>query len=261
MGGPRARRGARELGDRGLIASALGALALASAFDGAIEEAQAIRAEAAALVDSLSDDELVRHLDLAINALAGAEILLDHPDAASAHIERGLAVAEATGQGQVLPILFWTGTIRTMRGPAARGRRGVRDRDRGRARRRATTRASRGTCSAARWSRAPRATSPTALATARESIETCCAGWSAASRAPAPGTRWRPRCSPTATPAGAVEALVEAGGGDDLRADPRRLAGVGARAADPACRLALGHREAAAQRGAEAQAWAGDARA
>ena len=34
-------------------------------------------------------------------------------------------------------------------------------------------------------------------------------------------------------PAGAVEALVEAGGGDELRADPRRVAGVRARAADP----------------------------
>ncbi|MDA0174740.1 AAA family ATPase, partial [Solirubrobacter taibaiensis] len=107
---------ARPLGHQGLMGSALGLMALSGALAGEIEEARAARAEAESLVDSLPDEALVRHLDLAVVGLAGAEILLDEPRAASRHIERGLAIAEASGQGAFLPTLFWAGTIRTMVG-------------------------------------------------------------------------------------------------------------------------------------------------
>ena len=57
-----------------------------------------------------------RHLEFAGNALAGAEMLLDRYESGLRHAERTFAVAEATGQGQRLPVLFWTGTVRTMVG-------------------------------------------------------------------------------------------------------------------------------------------------
>ena len=109
----RALEVARELGDRGLTATAAGALAVAASFDGAIAEALAAADEGAALVDAMPDAELARHLDFGVNGLAGAEILLDRLAVGAARAERGLLVARATGQGQVLPVLFWTGTIRS----------------------------------------------------------------------------------------------------------------------------------------------------
>ncbi|MDA0142478.1 helix-turn-helix transcriptional regulator, partial [Solirubrobacter deserti] len=112
----RALAAARTTDGQGLMASALGLMALAGAFSGDVPAALAAREEAAALADVLPAAALVRHLDLAMVGLAGAEILLDRPDAASRHIERALAIAEASGQGLFLPILFWTGTIRTMLG-------------------------------------------------------------------------------------------------------------------------------------------------
>src|SRR6185312_5647766 len=91
-------------------------LALAGALDGAIAEAETAADEAALLVDRLADEQLAGHLDFALNAFAGAEALLGRLERGGARAERGLAIAAATGQGQVLPVLFWTGTIRTMRG-------------------------------------------------------------------------------------------------------------------------------------------------
>ena len=68
----RALAAAHRLGDRPLTAAALAALALACASAGAFAEAEAHRADAAALVDALSDDELALRLDAAAN-LATAE--------------------------------------------------------------------------------------------------------------------------------------------------------------------------------------------
>ena len=109
----RALEVARELGDRGLMATAAGALTMAASFAGVIAEALAAADEGAALVDAMPDAELARHLDFGVNGLAGAEILLDRLAVGAARAERGLLVARATGQGQVLPVLFWTGTIRS----------------------------------------------------------------------------------------------------------------------------------------------------
>ncbi|MDA0166920.1 AAA family ATPase, partial [Solirubrobacter ginsenosidimutans] len=112
----RALDAARALGDRPLIAAAAGELALAGVCGGTIAEAEAAAAEGAAMLEGMADEAVVGHLDLAVNGLAGSEVLLDHYERGGERAEWALGVAEATGQGQVLPLLFWTGTIRTMRG-------------------------------------------------------------------------------------------------------------------------------------------------
>jgi DNA-binding NarL/FixJ family response regulator len=103
---------ARPLGDRVLAASAAGVLALAHSFCGAGPEAHAACAEAATRLDDLRDDELAQCLDFAGDVTAATELYLGYHEEAGRHIERTLAVALATGQGQLLPVLFWTGTIR-----------------------------------------------------------------------------------------------------------------------------------------------------
>ena len=103
--GLKALAAARAVGDPPLIAAAAAALALACAFLGAIEEAEPYRAEAAELVDGMSDAQLAARLD-AIAYLTGAEAYMDRFEASTAHGERGLALARATGQGELLPMLI-----------------------------------------------------------------------------------------------------------------------------------------------------------
>ena len=105
--GHRAVAAARPIGDRPLTAAALAVLARSLAWGGAVEPGEAVRTEAAALIDSLSDDELARRLDAAVN-LAGSEIYLDRFIEAGAHAERAVAVGRATGQGQLFPGVFAT---------------------------------------------------------------------------------------------------------------------------------------------------------
>lgn len=244
---------ARVVDDQGLMASALGLMALAGAFAGEIEEAQAARAEAAALVDALPDAALVRQLDLAVVGLAGAEMLLDHPDAAGAHIERGLAVAEASGQGLVLPILFWTGTIRTMRG---RLREAVEVFDVA-----IETARVAGNAQGLAWNLFGRSMAAsmigdgaTALATARESMETL-RGIQRSFPSTGSGQALAYARLADGDAAGAEEALLDAGGGEALP----RIPGAWRSAALELLtrtRLALDRREDAARSAAEAQAWA-----
>jgi ATP/maltotriose-dependent transcriptional regulator MalT len=105
--GRRALAAARPLGDRSLTAAALAVLARSLAWGGVLEAGETNRMEAAALIDSLSDEELARRLDAAVN-LAGAEIYLDRFIEAGAHAERAVAVGRATGQGQLFPGVFAT---------------------------------------------------------------------------------------------------------------------------------------------------------
>ena len=87
----------------------------------ASHEAETYRAEAAALVDSLSDQELALRLDAAIN-LAGAELYLDRFDDAGRHAERVVAVARATGQPAVVVFAFMLlAWARMLRGELADG--------------------------------------------------------------------------------------------------------------------------------------------
>ena len=105
--GRRALAAARPLGDRPLTAAALAVLARSLAWGGAAQPGETVRSEAAALIDSLSDEELARRLDAAVN-LAGSEIYLDRFIEAGAHAERAVAVGRATGQVQLFPGVFAT---------------------------------------------------------------------------------------------------------------------------------------------------------
>jgi ATP/maltotriose-dependent transcriptional regulator MalT len=103
----RAVNAARRLGDAALTAAALAELALADSIMGAADRAETNRSEAAALVDSLTDDELARHLEAAA-WLAGVELYLDRYADGEAHANRALAVARATGQGELFLLLAAT---------------------------------------------------------------------------------------------------------------------------------------------------------
>jgi ATP/maltotriose-dependent transcriptional regulator MalT len=96
---------ARSLGDGPLTASAAATLAWGAGLSGATSAAETHRAEAAELVDSLSDQELALRLDAAVN-LAGAELYLDRFDATGRHAERVITVANATGQPAFVPFAF-----------------------------------------------------------------------------------------------------------------------------------------------------------
>jgi len=103
--GLRALAAARALGDPPLTAAAAAAVALACSFVGAIDEAESYRAEAAGIVDTLPDAQLAIRLD-AMAHLAGAEAYMDRFEESTAHGERGLALARATGQGELLPMMI-----------------------------------------------------------------------------------------------------------------------------------------------------------
>jgi ATP/maltotriose-dependent transcriptional regulator MalT len=111
----RARDAGKALGDPILTATPAAVLAFADVLEGAISDAEADLAEAAELVDGLSDEELAL-CRRATNNVACAELYLERYDDATRHSERALAVARATGQGQFVPILFWTGMIRAATG-------------------------------------------------------------------------------------------------------------------------------------------------
>jgi DNA-binding NarL/FixJ family response regulator len=101
----RAVSGAQLLADRPLTAAALAVSALADAATGAVERAHSRHADAAALVDSLSDDELSRRLDAAA-WLAAAELYLDLYAQADTHAGRALGLARASGQGELFLVLY-----------------------------------------------------------------------------------------------------------------------------------------------------------
>ena len=92
---------AQEVGDGALVASAAAALCLAETVAGEIEQARGHRDEALAALARLSDAELAPRLE-ALYHLAWAETYLEHYDEAVAHVERGIAIARAFGEGQLL---------------------------------------------------------------------------------------------------------------------------------------------------------------
>jgi ATP/maltotriose-dependent transcriptional regulator MalT len=103
--GQDAAAAAKRLDDPALRAAGVAAAARGAAFAGATEQAEVDRAEAAKLVDALSDTELARRLDAASH-LAGAELYLHRYVDAGTHAERALAVGRATGQGQLFPLVY-----------------------------------------------------------------------------------------------------------------------------------------------------------
>lgn len=89
--------------------------ATAAVLDGRSDEARTIRAEVCKLADSLTDDDVAKEPNY-FSVLAVAEYYLDLYQSASAHAERGLAVARSVGRGELIPVLYWTGVIRAAHG-------------------------------------------------------------------------------------------------------------------------------------------------
>ncbi|HZN90383.1 MAG TPA: LuxR C-terminal-related transcriptional regulator [Thermoleophilaceae bacterium] len=102
--GERALAVAKDI-DESLTVASLAVLAVATAFTGPVSEAKAYRSAAAALVDVLPDDKLASRLD-AVTSLSAADLYLHRYDDAAAHAKRGLAIARASGQGEVAPFLI-----------------------------------------------------------------------------------------------------------------------------------------------------------
>jgi len=96
---------AHSVGDRALVASAAAALCLSETVAGEISAARGHREEAVAAVELLSDAELAPRLE-ALYHLAWAETYLELYEEAYAHIDRGVEVARAHGQGRLLVSLL-----------------------------------------------------------------------------------------------------------------------------------------------------------
>ena len=115
----RAADAAAPLGDRALLAAALGVRAVAGAFSGVVPQARAHRDEAAELIDALGDEELARRLDALVH-LATAEGYLDQFAVSAHHAERALVIGRATGQGDLFPLIVpMLGTALWMQGRVA----------------------------------------------------------------------------------------------------------------------------------------------
>jgi DNA-binding CsgD family transcriptional regulator len=112
---------ARPLRNQPLIATAAAARAWGAALTGLVSDAETYRAEAAELVDRLSDRDLALRLDSAIH-LAGAELYLDRFEDAGRHAERVVTLARATGQPAFVPFAFMLlAWVRMLHGDLADG--------------------------------------------------------------------------------------------------------------------------------------------
>jgi DNA-binding NarL/FixJ family response regulator/tetratricopeptide (TPR) repeat protein len=100
--------------------AALALLTMAESMTGAAERAEACRREATALVDSLSDEDLARHLESATR-LAGMELYAGWYADGDRHASRALALARATGEGGelFLVLVLTLGGLWRMRGKLA----------------------------------------------------------------------------------------------------------------------------------------------
>jgi ATP/maltotriose-dependent transcriptional regulator MalT len=96
---------AEELGDPALFAAAAVMPAFAATMTGPTELARSRRAEAAAVVDELTDEELSARPHTA-GWLAIAEVYLDLYAEADMHASRALALTRATGEGDPLHRLY-----------------------------------------------------------------------------------------------------------------------------------------------------------
>ncbi len=97
--------GAERLDDEALTAAANAILASGAAMAGRIPEGQERASVAASAMDALPDSHLSVRLETAAQ-LGWAEFYLERYDQSIAHLERGIAVSRATGQGQRLPVMI-----------------------------------------------------------------------------------------------------------------------------------------------------------
>ncbi len=102
--GESATETAARLDSPPVSAAARAAFALGAAFTGRIDVGAQQADEASRLMASLSDEEVSRNID-AMGNLAAAELYLDRCLACRDHAERGMRVARATGQGELVALL------------------------------------------------------------------------------------------------------------------------------------------------------------
>ena len=95
---------AQALADAPFTAAALAVLSFADSLMRDADEAESKCARAAELIDSMVDDELARYLQSAA-WLSGVELYLDRYAEADLHASRALAVARASGQGELFLVL------------------------------------------------------------------------------------------------------------------------------------------------------------
>jgi len=95
---------AQALADAPHIAAALAVASFAESLTGDADAADANRAQAAEVVDRLTDDELARYLEGAA-WLAGVELYLDRYVDADGHASRALSLARTTGHSELFLIL------------------------------------------------------------------------------------------------------------------------------------------------------------
>jgi DNA-binding NarL/FixJ family response regulator len=249
----RAVHAARALGDALLTAAGLAALALAASMRGAADAAEAARAEADAIIASLTDDELARHVQ-ASSLLAGVELYLDRYAEADVHANRALKVSRATGQGEHVLVLIQTaGAVWRQRGQLAQAAELL---DGGIEAARVL-----GNTHALVWGLSSRSSTALragdvelALVTAQESVELC-SGAGASFHSAEAAADLAAALLETGEPEPAVELLVGSAGGEEL----------GLIAGSPRCRylevltrarLALGRLDDARRTAACAEAWA-----
>jgi DNA-binding NarL/FixJ family response regulator len=102
--GESATQSAAKLDSPQVWVAARAAFALGAAFTGRIDVGTREADEASRLMASLGDDEVGLNID-AIGNLAGAELYLDRYLSCREHAERGMRVARATGQGELVALL------------------------------------------------------------------------------------------------------------------------------------------------------------
>jgi ATP/maltotriose-dependent transcriptional regulator MalT len=254
MWAERALRTAQPLGDRPLTAAAAALLAFASAASGATADAETFRAEAAALVDALADEELALRLDAAAN-LAGAELYLDRYEDAGTHAERAMAVGLATGQSEFIPLPYSIlGQVKLLRGQLAEASEMLDNAVEG-ARLSGNVQALAGNLAQRSFTAVAAGDVDIALDTAKEDVEltqgldqslVCAAGVALATA-----------LLETGDPARAVDALVQSSGGEELVLIPG-VWRVRSLELLTRCWLALGRREEAERAAAQVEAAAAD---
>jgi DNA-binding NarL/FixJ family response regulator/tetratricopeptide (TPR) repeat protein len=244
---------AGRLGDAPLTAAALAKLALAESMIGSPKRAEAARAEAAAIVDSLPDEKLAAHVDAAAR-LSGTELYLGRYAEGDVHASRALSLARATGRGELFLVLVQTlGALWRLRGKLAEAGELL---DGG-------IEASRllGNAHALVWSLCGRSAAAIhagdldlALATAQEAVELS-DGLDEGFHSAEAAVDLARALLELGRPEGTVELLLESAGGDELL-----LIAGGPRAHAlellAHCCLALGRRDEARHAAAAAGAWA-----
>ncbi|MEU8759229.1 AAA family ATPase [Streptomyces sp. NPDC048659] len=107
---------ARARGDETGTLAALTLGALGEAYEGETRTARAYAAEAAALVDAMTDGELSRSFE-ALVRLGWSEIFLDDPASAERHTTRGVTLARRTGRPFALSqLLLCAGYVQSLTG-------------------------------------------------------------------------------------------------------------------------------------------------